>query len=385
MKNRIAVLLLALGAFGVGTAEFIISGLLELIAGDLDVSVSVAGQLITVYALSHAFGALVLVMLTARLERKKVLLYAMLVFAAGNLLSFVSYHYGWLMLSRIVLAISGGLYFVVATYYAARLAPPDKRGSAIATVITGFTVSLVLGVPIGTYLAAYMDWRYIFLIMAIVSLMVIMLLYRFIPMLEGSSPVPLKQQLKLICDKKLVSGLLTTLFWILGYTIVFAYIAPILSKTAGFSLQQISTAIFLLGIFAFIGSRVGGYAVDRWGPVSTIGVSLVIHAASLIALMLISQSMPAVFIMIIVWGLAAWTTTPANQYYMISLKPQSAEIILSVNTALLNIGITLGAALGGLVIEYAPIHALGWIGGISVLLALAVAAYSFSLKSGNLR
>ncbi|TYS89835.1 MFS transporter [Rossellomorea aquimaris] len=377
--NRFAIYLLALGAFGVGTAEFVVSGILEMISGDLGVSISMTGQLVTIYALSHAIGALVLVMLTAKYERKKVLMFSMLVFVIGNIIAFFSINFGVLMFSRIVLAISGGLYFVVATSYAAQLAQSTKRGSAIATVITGFTVSLILGVPIGTLIAAYMDWRYIFLFIAVVTLFNLVLLNKFIPKLAGNKPTSLKQQLSLILDKQIITGLLTTVFWILGYTMVFTYIAPLLSSLAGFSIEEISTALLVLGLFAFIGSRVGGYAVDRWGPVRTISASLIVHSIILMIFTSIPTSTIGILLAIMIWGTSAWLTTPANQFYLISLKPQSSEIVLSFNTALMNIGMTLGAGLGGVVIEYTSVLNLGWIAGLTVLLALLTASISFGL------
>ncbi|RAN86890.1 MFS transporter [Bacillus sp. SRB_28] len=378
--NRIAIYLLALGAFGVGTAEFIVSGILEVISNDLNVPVSLAGQLVTVYALSHAFGALVLVILTTKFERKRVLLSSMLIFIVGNIVAFFSYNFGMLMFSRIVLAMSGGLYFVVATIYAAQLAEPAKRGSAIATVITGFTVSLVLGVPIGTFIASFMDWRYVFLFIASITLIDLLLLNKYIPKLKGNKSISLKQQLLVIRDKQIISGLFTTLFWILGYTMVFTYIAPLLNKLADFSIEKISTALLVLGVFAFIGSRLGGYAADKWGPVRTVYFSLIVHSVALFFLTATSISTIGVFIIIMVWGTAAWTTTPANQFYLISLKPQSSEIVLSFNTAIMNIGMTLGAGIGGLVIEYASVLNLGWIGGITVLMALVTASFSFAIN-----
>ncbi|KMY51192.1 MFS transporter [Peribacillus loiseleuriae] len=378
--NRNAIYLLALGAFGVGTAEFIVSGILEVISNDLNVPVSLAGQLVTVYALSHAFGALVLVMLTTKFERKRVLLSSMLIFIVGNIVAFFSYNFGMLMFSRIVLAMSGGLYFVIATIYAAQLAEPAKRGSAIATVITGFTVSLVLGVPIGTFIASFMDWRYVFLFIASITLIDLIVLNKYIPKLKGNKSISLKQQLLVIRDKQIISGLFTTLFWILGYTMVFTYIAPLLNKLADFSIEKISTALLVLGVFAFIGSRLGGYAADKWGPVRTVYISLIVHSVALFFLTATSISTIGVFIIIMVWGTAAWTTTPANQFYLISLKPQSSEIVLSFNTAIMNIGMTLGAGIGGLVIEYASVLNLGWIGGITVLMALVTASFSFTIN-----
>lgn len=379
--NRFSIYLLALGAFVSGTAEFVVSGILEIISKDFQVAISLAGQLVTIYSLSYALGALGLVMLTAKFERKKVLLYSMVTFIAGSMIAFFSSHFGLLMFSRIVLAMSGGLYIVIATNYAARLAPPAKQGNAMATVITGFTVSLILGVPVGTLVAAYMDWRYIYLMLAAVTLIVLLLLARFIPRLEGEKAIPLKHQLLFIRDRRLISGFLTTVCWILGYTMVFAYIAPLLSAFAGFSIEMVSISLLILGVFALIGSRFGGYAVDKWGPVRTISISLSIHAMALFLLTFTVTSTIGVLLTLMIWGAAAWTTTPAKQFYFISLKPQAPEIVLSFNTALMNIGMTLGAGLGGLVTEYSSVLHLSWIGGVMELAALAAISYSF--RSNN--
>ncbi len=250
----------------------------------------------------------------------------------------------------------------------------------MATVLTGFTVSLVLGVPIGTFIAAYVDWRYIYMILAIATLITLIMLIRLVPKKPGNSSLPLKQQLYILRDKRLVAGLFTTIFWILGYTMLFAYIAPFLSERADFSIEQISTALFILGVFAFIGSRFGGYAVDRWGPFKTITSSLAIHAVALFTLFFTASSTIGVLLTLMVWGAATWTTTPANQYYLISLQPNSSEIVLSFHTALMNIGMTLGAGLGGTVIAYTSIIHLSWIGCLMVIVALLAAITSFRLR-----
>ncbi|MGX8791070.1 MFS transporter [Oceanobacillus sp. M60] len=386
MKNNInqfTIILLALGAFVTGTGEFVVSGILELISFDLDISISTAGQLITIYSLSYAVGALVLVILTSKFDRKKVLLYAIVMVILGNLVAFFSYHFIVLMLSRVIQAMSGGLFIVVATNYAAQIAAPEKKGSAMATVLTGFTISLVLGVPLGTFLAGYVDWRYIFLIIALGTVLLLAGLYKLLPAIEGNQPLPFKQQLLIIKDKRVLTGLLTAIFWILGYTMVFAYIAPLLSNTAGFSIEMTSIALFVLGAFAFIGSRFGGYAVDKWGPDRTISLSLCIHIIALFVLALTQYTMTGVFITLAVWGIATWTTTPAKQFYLVSLKPQTSETVLSFNTALMNVGMMLGSALGGLIIQYINIVHLSWIAGLFVIIAFIFIRCSFYLNKNG--
>jgi len=384
-SNQFIIIILALGAFVTGTAEFVVSGILETISFDLEVSISTAGQLITIYSLSYAVGAFALVSLTAKLERKKVLLYAIFTFILGNLVAFISNDYIILMLSRIIMAMSGGLYIVVATNYAAQIATADKRGSAMATIITGFTVSLVLGVPIGTFLAAYLDWRNIFLIIAFVTVLLLLLLYKLLPSIKGNKSVPFKEQIQIIKDKRVLTALTTSILWILGYTMVFAYISPLLSKSAGFSIEMTSIALFVLGTFSFIGSRFGGYAVDKWGPNQTISISLFVHAVTLLVLTFTQHSIIGLFITLAFWGVVSWTITPAKNFYLISLKPQSSETVLSFNTALMNIGMVLGSALGGIIIKYTNIINLSWIGSLFVILALVFIKYSFHLNKSDSR
>ncbi|MEK4396714.1 MFS transporter [Bacillus sp. FSL K6-2860] len=380
MKNtshQLLIILLAVGSFVTGTSEFVVSGILDIIAVDLHISIPAAGQLITVYSLFYAVGALFLVMATSKLNRKKVLLSAIFVFILGNVVAFFSHHFVLLLLSRVIMAMSGGLYIVVATNYAAQIAPPEKKGSAMATVITGFTISLVLGVPIGTFLSGHVDWHYIFLIIALGTACLLLLLYQLLPRMEGHSHLRLKQQLHLLQDSRVISGLATTVFWILGYTMVFAYISPLLRQTAGFSLEMTSFALLILGIAAFIGSRFGGFAVDQWGPNRTISISIMIQMLALFALFFTQFSTISVLITLAIWGIATWTTTPAKQFYLISLKPQASETVLSFNTAIMNIGMMLGSSMGGVMIQYTNVTNLSWIGGLASFVALMLIRYSF--------
>lgn len=380
MKNtsyQLLIILLAVGSFVTGTSEFVVSGILDIIAVDLHISIPAAGQLITIYSLFYAVGALFLVMATSKLNRKKVLLSAIFVFILGNVVAFFSHHFVLLLLSRVIMAMSGGLYIVVATNYAAQIAPPEKKGSAMATVITGFTVSLVLGVPIGTFLSGHVDWHYIFLIIALGTACLLLLLYQLLPRMEGHSHMPLKQQLHLLQDRRVISGLATTVFWILGYTMVFAYISPLLRQTAGFSLEMTSIALLILGIAAFIGSRFGGFAVDQWGPNRTISISIMIQMLALFAIFFTQFSTISILITLAIWGIATWTTTPAKQFYLISLKPQASETVLSFNTAIMNIGMMLGSSMGGVIIQYTNVTNLSWIGGLASFVAFMLIRYSF--------
>ena len=196
--------------------------------------------------------------------------------------------------------------------------------------------------------------------------------------MEGHSHVPFKQQMQILQDRRVLSGLATTAFWILGYTMVFAYISPLLRQTSGFTLEMTSIALLVLGISAFIGSRFGGYAVDQWGPNRTISISITVQMLMLFALSFTQFSVVGVFITLAIWGTATWTTTPAKQFYLISLKPETSETVLSFNTAIMNIGMMLGSSMGGLIIQYTNVTNLSWIGGLASFVALMLIRYSFN-------
>lgn len=159
---------------------------------------------------------------------------------------------------------------------------------------------------------------------------------------------------------------------------VFAYISPLLRQTAGFSLEMTSMALLVLGISAFIGSRFGGFAVDQWGPNRTISISIMIQMFALFALFFTQFSTISVLITLAIWGIATWTTTPAKQFYLISLKPQASETVLSFNTAIMNIGMMLGSSMGGVIIQYTNVTNLSWIGGLASFVALMLIRYSFN-------
>lgn len=194
----------------------------------------------------------------------------------------------------------------------------------------------------------------------------------------GHSHVPFKQQMQILQDRRVLSGLATTAFWISGYTMVFAYISPLLRQTSGFTLEMTSIALLVLGISAFIGSRFGGYAVDQWGPNRTISISITVQMLMLFALSFTQFSVVGVFITLAIWGTATWTTTPAKQFYLISLKPETSETVLSFNTAIMNIGMMLGSSMGGLIIQYTNVTNLSWIGGLASFVALMLIRYSFN-------
>ncbi|MFB6365552.1 MFS transporter [Paenibacillus elgii] len=383
MSRYIGIYLLALGEFMVGTAESIVTGIIGMIAKDTQVPLSLAGQLVTGFSLAFAFGSPLLIAFTARMERKKLIVAALLLFIAGNLLAFFSTGFAVLMASRILLGLSGGVYTVVALAVAAYLAPPEKKGSAIGTILMGFSVSLVLGVPAGTMAGDMWGWRSVFLIIAAFGILAVWAIMAYLPKLPKQETVPLRTQLAALKNRRVVTVLLLSFLFLTGYSTVYTYITPLLQSATGMSTALVSTTLLLAGLASAAGSRVGGLAVDKWGIRPTLYVSLLLHAAILIAFPFAAQFVVGAMLATMLWMSAVQTTVPAQQYYLITLSPHSTEIALSANTYVFQLGLAVGAGVGGLIVDRYTASPLGWVGGSIVLLGLFFAWLSFSLDRAS--
>ncbi|MCC3375086.1 MFS transporter [Cohnella sp. REN36] len=383
MNKYLVVYLLAFSVFIMASSEIVVAGILPMIARDLHVSVGVAGQLVAAYAIVIAVGTPILLSLTSKLERKKLLLLSYSVFNAGNLVAFYSYSFPVLMASRIIQAASMGVFTVIALTAGASLAAPEKRGSAIGTIVMGASAALVLGVPLGTLIGDYWGWHAIFLLIFIVGTLPIIGIAVLFPKLEPPESVSLKTQLAALRDRRIGSSLLITLFWIIGYQTMFTYISPFLQKTADLNYSQISFALFLSGLFAVLGSRFGGYGADRWGAFRILLVSLLLHAAALALLPWAAATFAGALLLLTVWIGSAYMTTPAQQYYLVSLSPDPSMsgLTLGLNNSILQLGIAIGAGIGGWVTSRTSVLNLGWVGALSIMLSLLAVFYSFSLKS----
>lgn len=370
MKNyKWIIYLLALGATVVGTSESIIIGILDMLASDINVSIGIAGQLVSMFSISYAVGTPILIAIFSKADKKKMLFIALLVFFIGNIIAVLSPNFIMLMISRAILGISAGVFSVVALSIAAQIAPPEKRGSAIGTVVMGTSLALVVGLPIGTLIGEYMGWRWIFAILGIITIIASIAIVKVIPKMSGQETISLSKQLAVLKDFKIISGLLTSLFFITGYSLVSTYLAPLLRENAGLNTNTISLIFLGMGLMAVVGSHVGGYGSDKWGIAPTLIVTMLIHVIALFFLPVIAVTFVGTMFILAIWMLGAWATAPAQQFYLVTLAPKSTEIILSLNSSAFHVGVALGAALGGVVVERLSLSSIGWVGGLVVILA----------------
>lgn len=371
--------LLALGTFTVGTSELVIAGILPLIAADLGVSVALAGQLVTGYALGFGLGAPVLAALTARWPRRPLLVGLLLVFAVANLLAALPTPYVPLLAGRILAASAAGTFEVVATTMAAALVPPSQRGRAIALVVGGFSVALVVGVPLGTLLGQAVGWRAPFAALALLGLLVAGACAWLLPSLGGgarpldAAPV---SWLALLRRRAVALGLLAMGLLFTGQYVVGTYYAPALMERAGIDGRGVAAMLLLAGGASVLGNVVGGYGADRWGVGPTATGGTLGLAVALVAFSLAGGSPVGAGLAIGLGGIAIGAFIPAWQYRLVRLAPEASDLALALNLSALNAGIALGAALGGLLVDRGGLPRLGLAGGLIVLLALA------SLRAG---
>jgi DHA1 family putative efflux transporter-like MFS transporter len=385
MSNSWKIYMLAIVSFLVGTSEYIIAGILDMIARDVGVSVAAAGQLITVFSIAYALGTPIMMALTARVERRKLMMVALSVFAVGNLIAVIFPGFISLMGSRVILAVSTGVFVVVALTVAANLAQPGKQGSAIATVVMGFSTSLIVGVPLGRVIASAYDWRTIFAGIGILGLLAMLVIFRTIPKTEGEEPVPLRSQLALLKSPQIAIALSITFFWIFGYAIVYTYISPFLLTITGMSERSVSIGLFAFGVASLIGSKLGGFGTDKWGIPRTLVGGMLLHSLALVLLSVFAHSAAFVFPLLMLWAFSAWSSGPTQQYYLITLSPEASGIMLSLNTSVLQLAMAAGAGLGGIIVENVSLSSVSWLGAAGVAVAAGTAAVSFGLYRSRSR
>ncbi|MFK3844578.1 MFS transporter [Stenotrophomonas sp. NPDC078853] len=377
----LALLALTLGAFAIGTTEFVIVGLLPTIAADLQVSLPSAGLLVSLYALGVAIGAPVLTALTGRVPRKTLLVALMLVFTLGNLVAFLAPGYNALIVARILTGLAHGVFFSIGSIIATSVVPKEKAASAIAIMFTGLTVALVTGVPLGTFIGQHLGWRATFLAVSGLGVVALLGSLAFVPRnLAQSTPATFRQQLGVLAQPRLLMVYAMTALGYGGTFLSFTYLAPILQEVTGFSTNAVSGVLLVYGISVAFGNVWGGRLADRLGPIPALKRIFALLALVLLVLTFTAHNTWLVLLTVLALGAVAFGNVPGLQVYVVKQAqrhaPQATEVASGLNIAAFNIGIVLGASLGGLVVEHIGLMHTPWLGALVVVGAFALTALS---------
>jgi DHA1 family inner membrane transport protein len=380
----LALYALTAGAFGIGVTEFVIMGLLIEVGGDLGVSIPAAGLLISGYALGVALGAPIMTIATSRWPRKTVLLVLMGIFTLGNLACALAPDYWTLMAARVLTAFAHSTFFGVGSVVATTLVAPDKKASAIAIMFTGLTVANILGVPFGTWLGQGFGWRATFFSVTAVGVAAFAIIALFVPQdKEKPAPSNLKQDLAVLARPQVLLGLLTTVLSWIGVFALFTYIAPILTRLAGFSETAVSPILLVFGGGLVVGNLVGGRLADRWLLPTVLG-SLAALAVVLFLMTFAVHSQIAVVAFVALLGAVGFATVPPLQMWVLEKAHGAGQSLASsFNIAAFNLGNAIGAWLGGAVIDHGGLASVPWVAALAPLAALAVALCAIRFDRGR--
>jgi len=377
----LALLALTLGAFAIGTTEFVIVGLIPTIASDLQVSLPSAGLLVSLYALGVAVGAPVLTALTGRVPRKTLLVALMALFTVGNLIAWLAPGYASLIVARVLTGLAHGVFFSIGSIIATALVPKEKAASAIAIMFTGLTVALVTGVPLGTFIGQHLGWRATFLAVAGLGVVALLGSLLCVPReLPQRAPARLAEQLAVLGQPRLLLVYAMTALGYGGTFLAFTYLAPILQQVTGLSANAVSLVLLVYGISVAAGNLWGGRLADKLGPVPALKRIFALLAMVLLVLTFTAANGVLMILTVLALGAVAFGNVPGLQVYVVSqaqrFAPQASEVASGLNIAAFNLGIALGAALGGLVVEHIGLMHTPWLGAVVVLGAYALTALS---------
>lgn len=377
-RTPLALYALTAGAFGIGTTEFVIMGLLLQVAADLHVTIAAAGLLISGYALGVFVGAPLLTTVTSRMPRKAVLVALMVIFTIGNLACAVAPSYGLLMAARVVTSLAHGTFFGVGAVVATGMVPPERKASAISTMFTGLTVATLLGVPAGAWLGLHFGWRATFWAVAAIGVIATVIIATLVPAAEGSrEPVTLADEVKAVMRPQVLLGLLMTVLGFAGVFTVFTYIQPILTEVTGFAQSAVSPILLVFGVGLIVGNVLGGRLADH-KLVPTLLGSLVALALVLGVMTFALHDKVAAVVFTGLLGVAAFATVAPLQLRVLHQAEGAGQSLASsLNIASFNLGNALGAWLGGVVIlRGMGFGALTWVAGLVTLSGLSVALWS---------
>ncbi|MGA5166044.1 MULTISPECIES: MFS transporter [Streptomyces] len=376
----LALLALAIGAFGIGTTEFVIMGLLPEVAADFQVSIPTAGLLVTGYGLGVVLGAPLMTALGTRVSRKRMLMLLMVLFIAGNVLSAAAPAFEVMLAGRVVASFAHGAFFGIGSVVAADLVAPEKKAGAIAMMFTGLTVANVVGVPLGTFIGQSAGWRTTFFLVAGLGVLGLLGVAKLVPEQPKPEGVRLRHEFAAFRN---VQVLLAMAMTILGFGGVFAaitYITPMMTDVAGYSAGSVTWLLVLFGLGMVGGNLIGGKLADR-ALMPLLYVSLAALALVLALFTFTAHDKVAAAVTLTLIGALGFATVPPLQKRILDQASGAPTLASAVNIGAFNLGNSLASWLGGIVIAAGlGFTAPNWVGAALAASALVLAVLSSALE-----
>lgn len=371
------LVMLALGMFAMGTDNFVVAGILPSVAESLHTSVSLAGQMVTLYALSYAVMAPVMAAVAGGWPRKLLLVSALGIFVAGNVMSALATDLHTVLLSRVVAGLGAAMFAPTALGVAAALATPERRGRALATVTAGLAGATALGAPIGTFIGGLANWRSTLWFVALLGLVSMVGVWTMLRAVPQPPRIALRERLAPVRDIRIALTLLTSLFAFGGFLMVYTYAGLVLHRVTHGDERVLAGMLLFWGVAATIGNMLAGRLVDRFDSRSIINAGLFVAIVNFCALPWTAAHPLGAVIALVIWGLCGWGLLVPQQHRLVKIAPEIAPVLLALNNTATYGGLACSGLIGGAVLLYVDPRYLSVVGAglIAIALVLAEAAH----------
>ena len=357
----------------IGSGAFVLGGILQPVSEGLGISVAAAGQAMTAYAVTTALLAPVLIVLTARWPRKRVIQLALILFTAGNLVCALAPGLTALLMGRVLMG-AGAMFSAAVAALAVTLVAPALRGRALSITFLGMSVSYAVALPIGAWLGFEYGWRVPVWLCAAASLCALMAATVLLTKGEASSTAGFAGFKTAATQPAVLRVWLRTLLYFVAIFSVFAYVGPVLLALNKMGSLQLSGVLAMFGLAGVAGTLTGGWANDRFGALPTMRVLLCLLVAMMCVLPLTQGHLPATVVVLVAWGIAGFGLMAPQQTTLVSLSPAHAPLLISLNSSMLYVGTALGAVVSGALLSEVGMANLSWVGapfGLAALVTLA--------------
>ncbi|WP_434519076.1 MFS transporter [Pseudomonas sp. NFX1] len=368
-RATLGTLILATSAFLIVTTEFLMVGLLPGLARDLDVSISSAGQLITLFAFTVMLAGPPLTAALAHLDRRKLFAAILALFAAANALAAIAPNIWVLAVARFLPALALPVFWGTASETAARMVSPDRQGQAVARVYLGISAALLLGIPLGTLAANAIGWRGAFWVLAAASALMAFAVLAWMPAVARQPKVDFSQQARIFREPIFLANVVLSVLVFTAMFIAYTYLADMLERTAGVATADVGWWLMGFGAIGLLGNWLGGRAV-RQSPIKATALFLALLGVGMAAFSPLASAPVTLWAALALWGIANTALYPICQVRVMNAVSHSQALAGTTNVSAANAGIGLGALLGGLVIPAFGVSSLGYVAAGVALLAL---------------
>lgn len=373
--------LFALTNLVIGTGAFVLSGILQSVAQSLQVSVAVAGQVTTAYALTSALVAPLLLIATGKWPRKHAMLLALALFTGGSVVSALAPSFDVLLLGRLLMG-TGSVFSALSAGVAVALVPPERRGRALSLTFLGISLSYAAGVPLGAWLGLTYGWQLPVWLVAGACVLMMALLALLLPRHIAAPGASFAGIGSAVRQWPVLRVWMRTLLYFIAIFSVFAYAGPVLLALNPLTPAQLSFTLVMFGLSGVAGTIIGGLSVDRFGAVRTLRVQLLVLAAMMLLVPLTRGHHALTILVFVVWGTAGFGMMSPQQVLLATRSPAQAPLLISLNGSMLYVGTALGAVISGSVVGATGFHRLSWVGLPFALLALATLWFDTHQSAG---